>query len=99
MTIIRNDHPEYTIIDDVVYTKDMSRVVACFERKAGDIVIEDGVKEIARSAFSNCYSINSVWLPDSVEKIDEFAFNDCTNLCSIHFGKNVKQIGRSCFRI
>lgn len=95
---IRNDHPEYTIIDDVVYTKDMSRVVACFERKAGDIVIEDGVKEIARSAFSNCYSINSVWLPDSVEKIDEFAFNDCTNLCSIHFGKNVKQIGRSCFR-
>lgn len=95
---IRNDHPEYTIIDDVVYTKDMSRVVACFERKAGDIVIEDGVKEIARSAFSNCYSINSVWLPDSVEKIDEFAFNDCANLCSIHFGKNVKQIGRSCFR-
>lgn len=95
---IRNDHPEYTIIDDVVYTKDMSRVVACFERKAGDIVIEDGVKEIARSAFSNCYSINSVWLPDSVEKIDEFAFSDCTNLCSIHFGKNVKQIGRSCFR-
>lgn len=95
---IRNDHPEYTIIDDVVYTKDMSRVVACFERKAGDIVIEDGVREIARSAFSNCYSINSVWLPDSVEKIDEFAFNDCTNLCSIHFGKNVKQIGRSCFR-
>lgn len=95
---IRNDHPEYTIIDDVVYTKDMSRVVACFERKAGDIVIEDGVKEIARSAFSNCYSINSVWLPDSVEKIDEFAFNDCVNLCSMHFGKNVKQIGRSCFR-
>lgn len=95
---IRNDHPEYTIIDDVVYTKDMSRVVACFERKAGDIVIEDGVKEIARSAFSNCYSINSVWLPDSVEKIDEFAFSDCVNLCSIHFGKNVKQIGRSCFR-
>lgn len=95
---IRNNHPEYTIIDDVVYTKDMSRVVACFERKAGDIVIEDGVREIARSAFSNCYSINSVWLPDSVEKIDEFAFNDCVNLCSMHFGKNVKQIGRSCFR-
>ena len=94
---IRKDHPEYTIIDDVVYTKDMSRVVACFERKDGDIVIEDGVKEIARSAFSNCYSINSVWLPDSVEKIDEFAFNDCANLCSIHFGKNVKQIGQSCF--
>lgn len=94
---IRNDHPEYTIIDDVVYTKDMSRVVVCLARKAGDVVIEDGVKEIARSAFSSCYSINSVWLPDSVEKIDEFAFSDCVNLCSIHFGKNVKQIGRSCF--
>ena len=94
---IRNDHPEYTIIEDVVYTKDMSRVVVCFARKAGDVVIEDGVKEIARSAFSSCYSINSVWLPDSVEKIDEFAFSDCVNLCSIHFGKNVKQIGRSCF--
>lgn len=65
---IRNDHPEYTIIDDVVYTKDMSRVVMCFARKAGDAVIEDGVKEIERSAFSSCYSINSVWLPDSVEK-------------------------------
>lgn len=94
---IRNDHPEYTIIDDVVYTKDMSRVVMCFARKAGDAVIEDGVKEIERSAFSSCYSINSVWLPDSVEKIDEFAFNDCVNLCFIHFGKNVKQIGRNCF--
>lgn len=94
---IRNDHPEYTIIDDVVYTKDMSRVVMCFARKAGDAVIEDGVKEIERSAFSSCYSINSVWLPDSVEKIGKFAFSDCVNLCSIHFGKNVKQIGRNCF--
>lgn len=94
---IRNDHPEYTIIDDVVYTKDMSRVVMCFARKSGDVVIEDGVKEIARTAFSSCYLVESVWLPDSVEKIGEFAFNDCVNLCSIHFGRNVKQIGRNCF--
>lgn len=50
---ISSNNPEYTIIDDIVYTKDMHKVVSCFCHK-DDAIIESGVEEIENGAFSDC---------------------------------------------
>ena len=78
---ISSTNPEYTIIDDIVYTKDMHKVVSCFCHK-DDAIIESGVEEIENGAFSDC-QITSVKIPDSVKKIGDDAFRNCTKLTII----------------
>ena len=78
---ISSNNPEYTIIDDIVYTKDMHKVVSCFCHK-DDAIIESGVEEIENGAFSDC-QITSVKIPDSVKKIGDGAFRNCAKLTNI----------------
>lgn len=75
-------NPEYTTIDDIVYTKDMRKVVSCFSHKIGDAIIERGVEEIGNGAFIDC-QITSVKIPDSVKKIGSDAFRNCAKLTNI----------------
>lgn len=78
---ISSNNPEYTIIDDIVYTKDMRKVVSCFCHK-DDAIIESGVEEIENGAFSDC-QITFVKIPDSVKKIGDGAFRNCAKLTNI----------------
>ena len=61
---ISSTNPEYTTINDIVYTKDMRKVVSCFCHKIDDVTIEDGVEEIGNGAFIDC-QITSVKIPES----------------------------------
>lgn len=62
-----------------------------------DIVIPDCVKEIAPSAFNNCYGLTSVVIPESVTKIGECAFKNCGNIKTVHIPDSVTEIGKSAF--
>lgn len=79
---VSSTNPEYTTIDDIVYTKDMRKVVSCFSHKIGDAIIERGVEEIGNGAFIDC-QITSVKIPDSVKKIGSDAFRNCVKLTNI----------------
>ena len=48
-------------------------------RNKDDIVIPDGIQEIASSAFKN-EKFRSVIIPESVVKIDQYSFSGCSNL-------------------
>ena len=43
----------------------------------------DKIKTINRSAFANCTSLTSVYLPDNVEVIDTNAFEGCSSLVDV----------------
>ena len=79
---VSSTNPEYTTIDDIVYTKDMRKVVSCFSHKIGDAIIKRGVEEIGNGAFIDC-QITSVKIPDSVKKIGSDAFRNCAKLTNI----------------
>ena len=57
------------------------------------IVIKDGTKGIADSAFYNCTGLASVTIPDSVTSIDVCAFYNCTGLTSVIIGNSLASIG------
>lgn len=61
-----------------------------------DVVVPEGVLEIAPYAFSGC-NMKSIKLPESLEKIGEYCFNSCPNMESITIPKKVKEIKRNCF--
>ena len=64
---------------------------------SGDIVIPEGVKLIAESAFKDNNNIKSVLCPASLWMIGDHAFDGCKNLQNIKFNEGLYYIGNNAF--
>lgn len=84
------DYLGIKMIDGIVYSKDMKRLIAV-PADIDEVVIPDGVKEIGSSAFGNT-NIKSVVISNSVEEIRDYAFSNCYSLESVKFGKGINRI-------
>lgn len=63
----------------------------------GDVVIPEGVTQIAAGAFKECAGLTGVTLPSTLEKIGNFAFDDCSALERIEFPDKTIEIGSFAF--
>ena len=86
--------PRYKTVDGIIYSADMTTLIACPQMKTGKVVIPEGVKRIRKAAFSGS-KISGVVLPDSLEKIGDEAFYGCENLEDIDFGHGLERIGEN----
>lgn len=97
--IFNTENEEYTVVDNIVYTKDMKTIVKC--NRTGEenrkVVIPDTVTEIWNYAFANNSEITELEIPGSVKKIGACAFASCVNLRSLKIENGVKELGNTCF--
>ena len=63
----------------------------------GKFTVEDGIKNIAKGAFSSNDNLMSVFLPESVVTIQEGAFSGCDNLMEVSFSNGLEFVGNSAF--
>ena len=63
----------------------------CSEEAEGEIIIPDGVTDIADNAFNGCQKVSNVILPNSLETIGSGAFT-FSGMTSIHIPASVKEI-------
>lgn len=61
------------------------------------VVVPEGVVQLCRGAFSNCYALTSVTLPSTLLSIDDDAFAGCGSLSDITIPNSVQYIGRRVF--
>lgn len=97
--IFNTENYEYTVIDNIIYTKDMKTIVKC-NRTGEDnrkVVIPDTVTEIGGYAFVNNSEITELEIPGSVKRIGSYAFANCVNLRSVKIENGVKELGNTCF--
>ena len=97
--ILMTENDEYTVVDNIIYTKDMKTIVKC--NRTGEenrkVVIPDTVTEIGDYAFANNSEITELEIPGSVKKIGACAFASCVNLRSLKIENGVKELGNTCF--
>jgi len=72
-------------------------VVAKLRQDLTDVIIPEGVTEIAKKVFDWCVSLKSVALAQSVKIIDYGAFERCSGLESVEIPDGVTEIGREAF--
>lgn len=61
------------------------------------IIIEDGVTNVSKGAFSNCGDIKSVVLSESITVIGDAAFSNCKDMTSINIPSGVTSFGSFSF--
>lgn len=93
---VDEDNPNYTSVDDVLYTKDKTKLIYCPEGKK-EVEILSSVTSIEEGAFEGCSGLTSITLPDGVTSIGNGAFEDCSSLTSIDLPDSVKNIGYFAF--
>lgn len=70
------ENNSFKAVDDVLYTKDGSKLLLCPAKKQGKVVVADGVTTLSARAFDYCTQITDIVIPDSVTTIENKIFNE-----------------------
>ncbi|MBE6885778.1 MAG: leucine-rich repeat domain-containing protein [Ruminococcaceae bacterium] len=90
--IVHPDNPDYTVIDGVLYSKDLTNLILYPQGKPDkEFVIPDHVKVIGSCAFQNCNQLESVYIPDSVLSIQHEAFYECKSLQEVRIPEHMNE--------
>lgn len=91
---VDENNVNYTSVDGVLFSKDMSTIVRYPQgKKETSYVIPDSVTEMEIMAFYGCTSLTSVTIPDGVTEIPASAFQGCSGLTSVTIPEGVASIG------
>lgn len=93
---VAEGNENYCCVDNVLFSKDMSRLVFCSNQKVGSYTVPDSVTVIENSAFYYCTGLHSITIPDSVTEIGDDAFNQC-GLREMTLPAGLTRIGENLF--
>lgn len=92
---VSENNPWFKSVDGIVYTKDMSKLIAFPEGWSGDYSPPAHLKSVGR--LINCSKVNSVVIPSGQTQIFSDDFAGCKSLRYITIPKSVKKINYSSF--
>ena len=80
-------------------TIDEAGVLTSYTGSAKNVVIPEGVRDIAHGVFNGNETITSISIPSSVTSIGTASFSGCTSLTTVTFGENsqLESIGNEAF--
>lgn len=69
------DNPAFTVVDNVLYSKDMSTLIRVPARyDIDEFAVLPSVVKIESAAFERCHNLQKISIPDTVKSIGDFAF-------------------------
>lgn len=96
--IVCDDNFYYTSENGILYTSDISNLIAYPENKADDIyVMPDTVTTISNNAFSYCRNLKKISLSYNLKAIPDYAFAYNSVVKDISSKGNIKEIGFASF--
>lgn len=95
---IDENNPNYTSIDGVLFTKDVTKLIQYPSGKSEkNYMVPEGVTEVGAIAFSFCDTIEHIELPSGLKILRTLAFYRLTNLKSITIPASVENIEAQAF--
>ncbi len=94
---IADDHPAFSQIEGILFTKNCETLVAYPKAKGTEYIIPEHVKTIGNGAFAGSKELTSVTIPAGVTSIGEWAFAGCKALSSVSIPEGVTSIGNNAF--
>lgn len=95
---VTEDNESFTVVDGVLYSKDMKTVVAFPpSSNATEVKIADEAEKIAQFAFVACHNLKKIEVSNNVREIGMGAFIGCTSLESVNIPDGVKAINTNSF--
>lgn len=80
---VHSANPYYRSVKNVIYSKDLTKLVCCPAGLAGEYAVPDSVTHVSAYAFAGCSQLQSISLGKNIESIGEHAF-DGTSLQTIY---------------
>ena len=75
-------NPTFTMVDNVLFTKDMKKLVGFYDKDKKDYTVPDGVEEIASNAFWKS-NLETISFPNSLKTIGDEAFMACNSISEV----------------
>ena len=90
--VVDEQNMAFCVYDDILYSKDLSRLIVCPRGKKGRIDLPLGkIKSIEDDAFRDCKYITYIWISSTRINIGDGAFTGCDRLI-IHADKYFQYI-------
>ena len=67
------------------YSDASYRYTPWYISKSSTVIIEDGVTNISKYAFNNCYNLTDLTIGSDVKTVDSYAFYKCNNLTNVYY--------------
>ena len=93
---VDRDNPYFTTVDGVLYSKDMTRLVAVPHAKMATFTIPPTVKVIGYGAFATG-PLTQITIPEGVTTIEPYAFARCPRLASVTCPATVTAVSGTAF--
>ena len=94
---IDKNNSKYLVLDNVIFTKDMKKIIASVQQNNHkNYIIPDGVEEICDNAFYG-KNIKEITFPNTVTKIGKSAFMECNILLKANIPNSVTDIEEKAF--
>ena len=92
---VSEDNPYFTMIDSVLYNKDITDLIWCANQKY--VTVPEGVERILPYSFWGCNKLESVVLPSTTKGALHRVFDACHNLKTINIPAGVTELQYLCF--
>ncbi|MBQ8084956.1 MAG: leucine-rich repeat protein [Lachnospiraceae bacterium] len=93
---IDKDNANYTIIDGVIYDKDVTKLIAA--PYVSEVTVPDSVTTIGEYSLYYNKNLTAVKMGENVKNILEGALGDCSLLETVDINDNVEVVGSNAFR-
>lgn len=81
--ILDDETTEYSLIDGVLFNKDMTTLISCPKTKEGSYIVPATVTKLADGAFLGCNNLKDIVLHATLTEIGASAFSNTGSLVSI----------------
>lgn len=90
-------NPRFSVVDGVLYTKDLTGLLAVPSGITGQYAVRAGVSRIAGWTFLGFSQLTEVILPPGLTVIGDGAFFECSGLAGVNLPAGLRSIGDDAF--